>query len=149
MEVPFKAYALPGCEALIPHRKSDEDSGFDLRSAIDAYLDPGHKMTVPCGFKMSVPKGFEGQVRPRSGLAAKHGITVLNSPGTIDSSYRGEVKVILVNHGSDPFVIKTGDRIAQLVISAVPPVDMQLVSDEAYLGQSDRGANGFGSSGVK
>ena len=100
---------------------------------------------IPTGIKMDIPVGYEVQVRPRSGLAAKHGVTVLNSPGTIDSDYRGEVKVILINHGKDAFVVNSGERIAQFVISKVIQADFVL-SDE--LSESERGEGGFGSTGV-
>jgi dUTP pyrophosphatase len=99
---------------------------------------------VPTGFALELPEGYEAQVRPRSGLALKHGVTVLNSPGTVDSDYRGEVMVLLVNHGSVPFTISRGDRIAQLVIA--PVTQVEIVSVEA-LGATDRGPGGFGSTG--
>jgi dUTP pyrophosphatase len=107
-------------------------------------LPPGQSALVPCGFKMALPRGFEAQVRPRSGLAIRHGITVLNAPGTIDSDYRGEVKVILINHGPDGFVIERGERIAQLVVAAVAQVTWTRVDD---LGSTSRGDGGFGSTG--
>ena len=100
---------------------------------------------IPCGFAMAVPQGYEVQVRPRSGLAWKKGITVLNTPGTIDADYRGEVKVVLVNHGTEPFEIQKGERIAQLVVAEVPRVSVQVVDS---LEDTDRGAGGFGSTGV-
>ena len=100
---------------------------------------------IPCGFAMAVPQGYEVQVRPRSGLAWKKGITVLNTPGTIDADYRGEVKVVLINHGTEPFEIQKGERIAQLVVAEVPRVSVQVVDS---LEDTDRGAGGFGSTGV-
>ncbi len=104
----------------------------------------GQSALVPCGFKMALPWGFEAQVRPRSGLAIRHGVTVLNAPGTIDSDYRGEVKVVLINHGPDAFTIERSDRIAQLVIAPVVQVAWEAVSD---LGSTERGDGGFGSTG--
>ena len=100
---------------------------------------------IPCGFAMAVPQGYEVQVRPRSGLAWKKGITVLNTPGTIDADYRGEVKVVLINHGTEPFEIQKGERIAQLVVAEVPRVKVSVVDS---LEDTDRGAGGFGSTGV-
>lgn len=147
MNVTLKISMLEDCSDLIPTRKNDEDSGFDMKSKIDTILHPGQVQVVPCGFKMSVSKGFEGQVRPRSGLAAKHGVTVLNAPGTIDSSYRGEVCSILINHGRQPYTIHRGDRISQLVIAELPSVEVEIVTDD-HLGETERGSKGFGSSGV-
>lgn len=108
-------------------------------------LRPQQWLAVPTGIAMAIPIGYEGQVRPRSGLAARHGITVLNAPGTIDADYRGEVKVLLVNRSDVPFVVEHGDRIAQLVIAAVAMVDVHEVD---ALPETDRGAGGFGSTGV-
>jgi dUTP pyrophosphatase len=121
-------------------------AGLDLPAAVDSgiTLAPGGIALVPCGFALSLPDGFEAQVRPRSGLASKHGVTVLNAPGTIDSDYRGEVKVLLINHGHEPFVITTGMRIAQLVVAPVVRVAWQ---ETAALEHSARGAGGFGHSG--
>ncbi len=118
----------------------------DLRAVIDAPLavDPGATVLVPCGFRIAIPPGYEGQVRPRSGLAAKHGIGVLNAPGTIDADYRGELKVILTNFGSSVFIINRGDRIAQLVVA--PVVTARLV-ETADLDDTTRGSGGFGHTG--
>ncbi len=118
----------------------------DLRAAEDAVLNPGARYLMPTGFALAIPLQFEAQVRPRSGLAVKHGVTVLNSPGTIDSDYRGEIKVPLINHGAEAFVIKRGDRIAQMVIAAVTRVALQEVQ---LLDETNRGSAGFGSSGVR
>jgi dUTP pyrophosphatase len=107
-------------------------------------LEPGERRLVPTGCALELPAGFEAQVRPRSGLALKHGVTVLNAPGTIDSDYRGEVGVILVNHGSEPFVIQRGERIAQLVLARVERLEWQVAEE---LGETDRGSGGFGSTG--
>jgi dUTP pyrophosphatase len=98
--------------------------------------------------RIALPTGHEGQVRPRSGLAARHGVTVLNAPGTIDEDYRGEVQVLLVNHGSEPFTIESGDRIAQLIVAPVVQVEIEVVEGEAALGGTERGDGGFGSTGV-
>lgn len=118
----------------------------DLAAAIDKPwpLAPGERRLVPCGFAIALPAGFEAQVRPRSGLATKHGVTVLNAPGTIDCDYRGEVKALLVNHGADPFVVEPGMRIAQLVVAPVERVDWAATAD---LSMTARGAGGFGHTG--
>ena len=122
-------------------------AGADLRAALDAdlVLEPGARALVPTGFAMALPAGYEAQIRPRSGLAYKHGITCLNTPGTIDADYRGEVKVLLINHGSEPFTITRGERIAQMVIAAI--TQPAFVSVE-ILGDTVRGAGGFGSTGT-
>lgn len=131
-----------------PKSQSAGAAGLDLEAALEdgapLSLTPGARALVPCGFSMSLPIGYEAQVRPRSGLAIKHGITVLNAPGTIDADYRGEVKVILINHGEATFEINRGDRIAQMVIAPVTPVQFTLVSS---LDETARGAGGFGSTG--
>ena len=132
----------------LPAYQTIEAAGLDLMAAVpDAEpltLTPGQYALVPTGLAIALPAGHEAQVRPRSGLAAKHGVTVLNSPGTIDADYRGEIKVILINHGATPFVIKRGERIAQMVIA--PMVQAALVP-VAVLSSTDRGAGGFGSTG--
>ena len=122
----------------------DEDAGMDLRALEDALLEPGEALTVRTGIAIELPAGYEAQVRPRSGLAAKSGVTVLNSPGTIDSDYRGEVKVILINHGAAAFTVTPGMRIAQMVVARVAHVTWE---QTAELPETDRGAGGFGSSG--
>ncbi len=132
--LPLPAYATAGA------------AGMDLRADVALLLEPGQRALVPTGLSMAIPAGYEGQVRPRSGLALKHGITCLNSPGTIDSDYRGEVGVILANLGSEPFAIARGDRIAQLVIA--PHARAALVNAD-LLEQSARGAGGFGHTGGK
>jgi len=121
-------------------------AGMDLCAALEKplQLKPLERALVPCGFSMELPEGYEAQVRPRSGLAIRHGLTCLNSPGTIDHDYRGEVKVILINLGQEPFEIKSGDRIAQLVIQRVERAQIELVEE---LNASARGAGGFGSTG--
>ncbi len=116
----------------------------DLRSAEALTLSPGARALVATGIAIALPENFEAQVRPRSGLAVKHGVTVLNSPGTIDADYRGEIKVPLINHGHENFVINRGDRIAQMVVA---PVTMATLVDVQVLDETERGTSGFGSSG--
>lgn len=130
-----------------PEKATDESAGFDLKAfcTMDIVIKPMERVLVPTGLFMELPAGFEAQVRPRSGLAIKHGITVLNSPGTIDSDYRGEIKVILINLSKDDFVIQNGDRIAQLVISEYTKANFVNVE---FLNSSNRGAGGFGHSGI-
>ena len=132
------------CENFFPKKAHVDDAGYDLYSRIDSTLEPLSGMVIPIGFAMELPSGYEAQIRPRSGLAAKHHITVTNSPGTVDANYRGEVKAILFNLGKEPFVIKRGDRIAQMVICKLPEVDL---IDVETLSESDRGKGSFGSSG--
>jgi dUTP pyrophosphatase len=131
-----------------PSRASERAAGFDLRAAVETptTLAPGSRALVPTGICMAIPAGHEAQIRPRSGLAAKHGVTLLNSPGTIDSDYRGEIAVLLINHGDAPFVVNRGDRIAQLVIAAVAPAELVEVGT---LDETERGEGGFGSSGMR
>ena len=130
----------------LPSGATAGSAGSDLSAAVDepVVLPPGKVAMVPTGFAVELPPGWEAQVRPRSGLALRHGVTVLNSPGTIDSDYRGEIAVVLINHGSEPFHIARGDRIAQMVISRVPSVEW--VEAES-LAESERGEGGFGSTG--
>jgi dUTP pyrophosphatase len=128
----------------LPAYETEHAAGMDLRAAEDALLPPGGRAMVATGFAIALPEGFEAQVRPRSGLAARHGVTLLNSPGTIDADYRGEIKVILINHGSDTFAIRRGDRIAQMVIA---PVTRARLKEERELSGTVRGAGGFGSTG--
>jgi dUTP pyrophosphatase len=134
-------------EASTPVYQSLEAAGMDLPAAIpeDIVIAPGHRALVPTGWAFAIPPGFEGQVRPRSGLALRHGVTVLNAPGTIDADYRGEVKVVLVNFGHDPFTVRSGDRIAQLVIAPVAKAALRIATS---LEPTDRGAGGYGSTGV-
>ena len=138
-----------GADLPLPAYETAQAAGMDLRAAVldDAPLTlrPGERFAVPTGLAFALPPGFEGQVRPRSGLAFKSGITCLNSPGTIDADYRGEVKVILINHGPDDFVIRRGNRIAQLVIA---PVVQSTWDEVADLESTARGAGGFGSTGT-
>ena len=146
MTIAIKIHMDNGCEDLFPRKAHDDDAAFDLRSRVDIIIPSGKIMLVPTGVFMELPVSYEAQVRPRSGLALKHGITVLNTPGTIDAGYRGEVGVILINAGENDFTIARGDRIAQMVIQQL--TDVQLVSAEA-LSETARGAGGFGSTGVK
>ena len=121
-----------------------DDAGYDLCSRIDAVLEPLSGRAIPVGFAMELPSGYEAQIRPRSGLAAKHHITVTNSPGTVDANYRGEVNAILFNLGKAPFTIKRGDRIAQMVICKLPEIEL---IEATELSETDRNKNGFGSTG--
>lgn len=132
---------------MTPQYTTAGSAGVDLRSNIPEFtLGPNHRVLVPTGIRLRIPLGFEAQVRPRSGLALKHGVTVLNSPGTIDSDYRGDVGVILINLGGIPFIVKQGDRIAQLVFARVETVTFVEVE---HLDETERGSGGFGSTGVK
>jgi dUTP pyrophosphatase len=138
---------LPHGTALpLPAYATDGAAGMDVVAAENLTLAPGARHAVATGFAMAIPNGYEVQVRPRSGLALKHGITCLNTPGTIDSDYRGEVKVILANLGSEPFEIKRGDRIAQLVPA---PVQRATLAEVDSLDETARGAGGFGSTGAR
>lgn len=131
----------------LPSRASAHAAGFDLRAAVDqtVTLEPGARALVPTGITMAIPPGYEGQVRPRSGLAVKHGVALLNAPGTVDADYRGEIKVIVLNLGREPFSIARGDRIAQLVIAPVIRCELEEVAE---LEETIRGAGGFGSTGT-
>lgn len=135
-----------GQDLPLPAYETAGAAGMDLRAAEDMMLSPGARALVPTGLSIALPEGYEAQVRPRSGLAVKHGVTVLNAPGTIDCDYRGEVKVPLINHGQQEFVIVRGDRIAQMVIA---PVTRIAWSEVDVLDQTVRGAGGFGSSGSR
>lgn len=145
--LPVRILRLPhGRDLPVPRAGSDGSSGVDLRAAVDAELElaPGGRALVPTGLAVEIPPGWEGQVRPRSGLALRHGVTVANAPGTVDSDYRGEVGVVLVNLGSEPFPIRRGDRIAQLVVCPVARVDWREAEE---LSPTERGGGGFGSTG--
>jgi dUTP pyrophosphatase len=140
---------LPHAEGLpLPAYQSAHAAGLDLLAAVPEnaplVLAPGKHAMVPTGLAIALPEGFEAQVRPRSGLAAKHGVTVLNSPGTIDADYRGEISVILINHGAEPFAIRRGERIAQMVIAPVAQAQLNPVDS---LPETGRGGGGFGSTG--
>ena len=137
----FQGLALPAYETELA-------AGMDLRAAVPdgepLTLAPGARAMVPTGLSIALPAGYEAQIRPRSGLAAKHGLTCLNTPGTVDADYRGEVKVILINLGDEAFVIKRGERIAQMVVAPVTQAEMKVVP---ALSETGRGAGGFGSTG--
>jgi dUTP pyrophosphatase len=128
----------------LPAYHSAGAAGLDLLAAEARTLGVGQRALIGTGLEIELPAGMEGQVRPRSGLAAKHGVTVLNAPGTIDSDYRGEIRVLLINHGQEPYPIQIGDRIAQLVVAPVERVEIELVTS---LGATARGAEGFGHTG--
>ena len=140
---------LPHAEGLpLPAYQSADAAGLDLLAAVPEnsplVLAPGKHALVPTGLTIALPSGSEAQLRPRSGLAARHGVTVLNSPGTVDADYRGEISVILINHGEAPFTIRRGERIAQMVIAQVVRVELVVA---AALSTTDRGSGGFGSTG--
>ena len=130
----------------LPTYMTGNSAGMDIFAAVEGeeILLPGERKLIPAGIEIEIPKGYEAQVRPRSGLAVKNGVTVLNTPGTVDSDYRGEVKVILINQGEEPFVIKRGDRIAQMIVSPVSRVSWDLVEN---LDETERGRGGFGHTG--
>jgi len=132
----------------LPGYESEGSSGMDIRACVESpvSLSPGNIKLIPTGLSISIPPGYEAQIRPRSGLALNHGIGIVNSPGTIDSDYRGEVGIILINWGKDSFIIKRGDRIAQMVISKVYKVDILETED---LDATSRGEGGFGHSGIR
>ena len=147
----MRVVRLPHAQGLdLPAYGTAGSAGMDLRAAVpdDApiTLEPGRRALVPTGLAIAVPEGHEAQIRPRSGLAIKHGVTCLNTPGTIDSDYRGEVQVILINHGHEPFVIRRGERIAQMVVAAYARLEWEEVTS---LDDTTRGAGGFGSTGKR
>ena len=133
--------------AILPQYETEGAAGMDLRALVseDVRIPPLGRAKIPTGLFMEIPFGYEGQIRPRSGLAARFGVTVLNAPGTIDSDYRGEVEVLLINLGSESFTVKSGDRIAQLVIAQVHKAEIR---ESTTLGETKRGAGGFGSTGT-
>ena len=138
-----------GAEDLpLPSKATEQSVGFDLHAnlppGVDVRLGAGERRSIPCGIKLDLPWDWEAQIRPRSGLAFKHGITVLNAPGTIDSDYRGEIAAILVNHSGAPYTVRRGDRIAQIIFARVDAVALEIVED---LSSTSRGEAGFGSSG--
>tara|TARA_B100001996_G_scaffold378120_1_gene361750 strand:- start:141 stop:581 length:441 start_codon:yes stop_codon:yes gene_type:complete len=135
-------------EAVIPKYETNGSSGMDISASIEKEIKiyPGEKAIIPSGFSLSIPKGFEVQIRPRSGLAAKRGISVLNTPGTVDSDYRGEIKIILINLSKEEFVVEKNMRIAQMVVSPVIQVKLEEVKE---LPKTSRGSGGFGSTGTK
>lgn len=148
--IPVSVKKLPsGAELPLPKYETVESAGMDLAAAIEenVVLNPGERTLIPTGIAIGLEPGFEAQLRPRSGLALKHGITVLNTPGTIDADYRGEIKVILINHGDTPFTIEPGMRIAQMVIAPVNQA-MWIEVDSFQEHQTTRSAGGFGSTGL-
>ncbi len=148
MRVPLKIKVLSHFKGELPKYETAHASGLDIRAALSApmLLKPMERAMIPTGISMEIPPGFEVQVRPRSGLAAKQGVTVLNTPGTVDADYRGEVKIIVINLGSESVEVKDQDRIAQMVLCPVVQADL-ILSDE--LSETARGAGGFGSTGVR
>lgn len=143
-----KISRLPGNDDLpLPARMSSGASGFDLFAAVaeEVQIKAGERALIPTGIKIALPQGLEAQVRPRSGLALRYGVTVLNAPGTVDADYRGEIKVVLINHGDAAFTVKRGLRIAQLVIQEVPQIRWEEVD---ILSETDRGDGGFGHTGI-
>lgn len=148
MPYTVKIKKLNGNEDIhLPHRASSEASGFDLHAAVTepVLINPGDRQLIPTGIAIAMPEQLEAQIRPRSGLAWKHGITVLNTPGTIDADYRGEIKVILINLGQDPFVVRRNDRIAQMVFQKVPSIRLE---ESSELPDTIRGESGFGHTGI-
>lgn len=140
---------LPHGEDLpLPSYESSHAAGMDVRAALNEpfELKPGQRALIPTGFQMALPEGYEAQIRPRSGLAYKNGVTMLNTPGTIDADYRGEVKVLAINHGNETFTVNHGDRIAQMVIA---PVQQMFAEEVEELPDSERGTGGFGSTGIE
>jgi dUTP pyrophosphatase len=131
-------------ESTLPAYQTEHSAGLDLLAAEEATLEPGKRAMVATGLAIALPPGYEAQIRPRSGLAAKHGITLVNTPGTIDADYRGEIKVILINHGEETFEINEGERIAQMVVAPVTRIEWDEVEE---LNDTTRGKGGFGSTG--
>ena len=146
MKIKVKVAMMAGCEDLLPAKAHADDAAFDLRSRCDMIVPVNKSTLVPTGVFIELPVNYEAQVRPRSGLALKHNITLTNSPGTVDAGYRGEIGVIMFNHGPEEFAIKRGDRIAQMVIAELPVVELETVET---LSATDRGEGGFGSTGRK
>ena len=151
MTVAVKILPLPHYEGLaLPAYETPQSAGMDLRAAVPddepVSIPPGEWRLIPVGIAMALPAGFEAQVRPRSGLAAKHGISCVNTPGTVDADYRGEIRVNLINHGQTEFTVQRGDRIAQMIIA---PVTQAVWEVAESLDETERGAGGFGSTGTK
>lgn len=144
MSITVKFKMSPGCEDLKPAKAHHDDAAYDLRSRVDIVVEPGKVTLVPTGLFIELPVGYEAQVRPRSGMALKHSMTLLNTPGTIDAGYRGEVGCIMFNAGDSAYEVKRGDRIAQMVIAALPDVEL-IQADE--LSETKRSTGGFGSTG--
>jgi dUTP pyrophosphatase len=145
-------HQLPHAQGLeLPSFATSQAAGMDLRAAIPegeaCNIAPGQSLLIPTGLSFAIPEGFEGQVRPRSGLALRHGVTVLNAPGTIDADYRGEVQVLLINHGSESFELHRGDRVAQLLVTRCERWNWEPVQDLNGLSATERGTGGYGSTG--
>ena len=139
----------PGCEDIpLPAYETEHAAGMDLRAAVQESisLEPGARALVPTGIRVALPEGYEAQVRPRSGLAIRHGISMVNAPGTVDADFRGELRVILINHGEEPFTIRRGDRIAQMIVAPITRIAWQPAQD---LPESTRGSGGFGHTGLR
>ena len=145
-EVDVEVVRVGDVETPLPMYQSEDAAGLDLPAAVgeDVVIEPGKRALIGTGWSFAIPRGFEAQVRPRSGLALRHGVTVLNTPGTVDADYRGEVKVVLANFGDEPFTVRRGDRIAQLVVAPVAKVSLTVV---ASLDETSRGGGGYGSTG--
>lgn len=143
----LKVYVMKKEGAKLPQYVTEAASGMDLYAFVVEPLTirPLERALIPTGIFLSIPKGFEGEIRPRSGFALRYGVTVLNTPGTIDSDYRGEIKVLLINLGGEPFIINNGDRIAQIVFKSITKAEFEIVSK---LPESERGEGGFGSTGI-
>ncbi|MBT3290256.1 MAG: dUTP diphosphatase [Victivallales bacterium] len=146
MPVQIRFRMQEGDEELAPRRAHHDDAAFDIRANTPATVPPGQVRLIPTGLFLELPSGWEAQIRPRSGLALKKSITLLNSPGTIDAGYRGEVGIITFNAGTEPFEVERGDRIAQMVIQRLPEVELVRVEE---LSETKRGAGGFGSTGTE
>jgi len=149
-EIRVNLKVLPHAQGLpLPHYASADAAGADLHAALPSdetvTLEPGARAAIPTGLVLAIPRGFEGQIRPRSGLARRNGITLLNTPGTIDADYRGEVEILLINLGAEPFTVSRGDRIAQLIIAPVTRAGFIVVEQHD---ETARGTGGFGSTGV-
>lgn len=145
MALTIKVKRLESADGLpLPSYQTDHAAGMDLTAAERAVLKPGERALVSTGLVVEIPEGYEAQIRPRSGLAIKHGVTLVNSPGTIDADYRGEIRIILINHGTEQFTIERGERIAQMVFAPVTRIEWIEVGDVTETG---RGAGGFGSTG--
>ena len=147
LRLPLRVQKVGPVDVALPAYQTPASAGLDLCAAIaqSKTIQPGERVLIPTGLALAIPEGYEGQVRPRSGLALKHGISVVNTPGTIDADYRGMVQILLINHGQEPFLVEPQARIAQLVICPVMQAELELVSS---LDETTRGSGGYGSTGV-
>ncbi len=147
LRLPLRVQKVGPIEVPLPAYQTERAAGLDLCAAIaeSKWIEPGMRALIPTGLAFAIPDGYEGQVRPRSGLALKHGISIVNTPGTIDSDYRGMVQILLINHGQEPFLVEPLSRVAQLVVCPVVQAELELVSS---LDETTRGAGGYGSTGV-